>query len=353
MEALLRNRFAGAVAALLIAGAPASAQDVASYRLPPSPIPQILDAEQTPLTSIAPGGMTMALVARPGLPDIAEIAEPELRLAGTRINPRTNGPSRSMSGRSLTFQDLESGTRREVQLPADVRIGSWQWSPDASQLAFTNTVANGVELWVADARTAQARRLLGPELNGTLGAPYEWSPDGRSLLVKRVAPGRGAAPVRPAVPTGPIIQESYTGAAPVRTYQDLLANSYDEALFDYYFTSQLVRIPAAGGTPTPVGEPGIISGFSPSPNGEYILFSRIKRPYSYIAPMFAFGNETFITDAGGRRVHSIIDRSEVTMSPIGRDMVNPGPRSVNWPAKKRVSSSGAVSAGPSVAGLLR
>jgi dipeptidyl aminopeptidase/acylaminoacyl peptidase len=103
-------------------------------------------------------------------------------------------------------------------------------------------------------------------------------------------------------------------------------------LFDYYFTSQLVRIPAAGGTPTPVGEPGIISGFSPSPNGEYILVSRIKRPYSYIAPMFAFGNETFITDAGGRRVHSIIDRSEVTMSPIGRDMVNPGPRSVNWRA---------------------
>ena len=29
---------------------------------------------------------------------------------------------------------------------------------------------------------------------------------------------------------------------PARTYQDLLKNPYDEQLFDYYFTSQLVRI---------------------------------------------------------------------------------------------------------------
>lgn len=29
---------------------------------------------------------------------------------------------------------------------------------------------------------------------------------------------------------------------PARTYQDLLKNPYDEQLFDYYFTAQLVRI---------------------------------------------------------------------------------------------------------------
>ena len=331
MNALVRNRFA-AFAALLTAAAPASAQDVSSYRVPPPPIPQILDAQQTPWTSIEPGGTTMVLVGRPGLPDIAELAEPELRLAGARINPRTNGPSRSSFGRSLTFQDLESGTRREVALPADARVSSWQWSPDASHLAFTNTVASGVELWVADARTAEARRLLGPELNATLGTPYQWAPDGRSLLVKRVLQGRGGPPAPPAVPAGPVIQENVGGAAPVRTYQDLLANAADEALFDYYFTSQLVRVPASGGAPTPVGEPGIISGFTASPSGEYLLVTRIKRPYSYIAPMFAFGSETVVMDVRGRRVHTVIDRSEVTMSPIGRDMVNPGPRSVNWRA---------------------
>ncbi|HSK21309.1 MAG TPA: prolyl oligopeptidase family serine peptidase [Longimicrobiales bacterium] len=331
MNALLRNRFV-VLTALLTAVAPAAAQDVSSYRVPPPPIPQILDAQQTPWTSIAPGGTTMVLVGRPGLPDIAELAEPELRLAGTRINPRTNGPSRSSFGRSLTFQDLESGASREVTLPADARIGSWQWSPDASYLAFTNTVASGVELWVADARTAEARRLLGPELNATLGAPYEWAPDGRSLLVKRVTQGRGAPPAAPAVPAGPVIQETVGNAAPVRTYQDLLTNAADEALFDYYFTSQLVRVPAVGGAPTPVGEPGIIAGFTPSPNSEYLLVTTIKRPYSYLAPMFAFGTETFVMDASGRRVHTVIDRSEVTMSPIGRDMVSPGPRSVSWRA---------------------
>jgi dipeptidyl aminopeptidase/acylaminoacyl peptidase len=332
---MMRNhgiRFAGAAVALLIATAPAPAQDVVGYRVPPDPIPQILDTQPTPLTSIAPDGAVMALLGRSGLPGIAELAEPELRLAGTRINPRTNGPSRSTHSQSITFHDIETGTRRDVRLPADARIGSTQWSPDASRLAFTSTVANGVEVWIADVRTGEARRVLGAEANATLGAPYEWAPDGRSLLVRRVVPNRGAPPAAPAVPAGPVIQENDGSAAPVRTFQDLLTNTHDEALFDYYFTSQLVRVPAAGGAPTPVGEPGIISSFAHSPNGEYVLVSRIKRPYSYLAPMFWFATETFVMDERGRRVHTVLDRPEVMMSPLGRDMVNPGPRSIQWRA---------------------
>jgi dipeptidyl aminopeptidase/acylaminoacyl peptidase len=332
MIGIRRIRFVGVITALMATTAPLSAQDVVQYRVPPDPIPQILDAQPTPVTLIAPDAATMALLGRAGLPDIAEVAAPELRLAGTRINPRTNGPSRGTHFQSITFQDIESGARREVDLPPNARLGSPQWSPDAAQLAFTNTVDTGVELWIADARSGQVRRVLGPEVNAALGTAYEWSSDGQSLLVKRVPSDRGQPPAEPTVPTGPVIQENVGGAAPVRTYQDLLANAHDEALFDYYFTSQLVRVPAAGGAATPVGEPGIVSSFSIAPDGRHVLVSRIKRPYSYLAPMFAFAMETFVMDATGRRVHTVMDRSEVTMSPIGRDMVNPGPRSPQWRA---------------------
>jgi dipeptidyl aminopeptidase/acylaminoacyl peptidase len=326
-----RIPFAGAVA-LLLAVSPAAAQETSGYRLPPAPIPQILDAAPTPGVSIGPDGRTMALLSRAGMPDIAQLAEPELRLAGTRINPRTNGPSRSTHSLGITLQTVDGGAQRTVQVPPNARIGAVQWSPDGTRLGFTNTVANGVELWVADVRSGEARRVLGPELNAALGSPYDWAPDGRTLLVKRVVANRGAAPTAPLVPAGPVIQENEGRAAPVRTFQDLLTNAHDEALFDYYFTSQLVRVPVAGGNATPIGLPGVISGFSASPNGEYVLVSTFKRPYSYLAPMFSFAAEAFILDARGNRVHTAIDRADVTMSPIGRDMVNPGPRGVQWRA---------------------
>lgn len=326
---------AGPGAAPAPASAAANGVEAASttgYRLPPAPIPQILDTPPTPTVSISPDRTVMAFFSREGMPSIAQLAEPELRLAGTRINPRTNGPSRASTSSGIAFDRIEGGARRDVRLPAGAQVSYAQWSPDGSRLAFANTVENGIELWVADVRTAEARRVLGAELNATLGSPFEWAPDGRSLIVKRVVPGRGAPPAEPRVPTGPVIQENVGQAAPVRTYQDLLGNPYDEQLFEYYFTAQLARVPVAGGAVTPIGEPGIFSSFSVAPGGEYILVTRVKRPYSYLAPLFAFANETYVMDLRGQRVHRVQDRPEVTMPPIGRDMVNPGPRSVHWRA---------------------
>ncbi len=177
---------------------------------------------------------------------------------------------------------------------------------------------------------AEARRLVGPELNGTRGSAFTWAPDSRSLLVQTVLPGRGEPPVAPSVATGPVTQENTGPAAPVRTYQNLLANSYDEQLFDYYFTSQLTWVPIDGEAGSSIGEPGVVSGISLSPDGEYILETRLKRPYSYLAPAFAFGAEINVLDRKGEPVYQVMDRPRVTLPRIGRDMVNPGPRSVQW-----------------------
>jgi dipeptidyl aminopeptidase/acylaminoacyl peptidase len=315
------------------AAQPAAARPAASgWLMPPAPIPQIIDAPPTPTLSVAPGQRTVAVLGRENLPGIAEMAEPWLPLAGYRINPRTNGwgAARVPYVSSIAFQDLDGGARREVRLPPHARAAYAQWSPDGSRLAFANFTDTGIELWVADARTGAARRLMPAVLNAAFGNPLAWSPDGQSVLALRVPAGRGAAPERPRVPDGPVIQESSGRAAPVRTLEDMLKSPYDERLFEHYFTGQLVRVPLSGAAAANVGQPGIISQFDPSPDGRYVLVTRIHRPFSYLVEAERFPRETVVLDSRGTMVRRIVDQPLAENLPAAFDAVITGPRRIEW-----------------------
>ena len=80
-------------------------------------------------------------------------------------------------------------------------------------------------------------------------------------------------------------------------------NAHDEALFDYYFTSQLTRVDLADGKATAVGSPGVISGFGVSPDGQYVLTNRLKRPYSYLVPASQFPTEIAVSTIDGQPVN--------------------------------------------------
>ena len=337
----VKTRGLALLAAAALAASPAPAQvsapaaaprQAGGYLMPPAPIPQILDTPPTPGVSVSPGRTMVALLGRENLPSLAELAEPWIPLAGYRINPRTNGwgAARLNYLTSITFQDLAGGAKREVRLPARSRVVYTQWSPDGTKLAFALAGEGGMELWVADARTAAARRLLPEVLNASFGAPYRWAPDGRSLLALRVPTGRGAAPERPRVPAGPVIEESSGRAATLRTLQDLLKSPYDERLFDYYFTSQLVRVPVDGSPAVSLGQPGIISQFSPSPDGRYLLVTRIKRPYSYLVSAGSFPADVLVLDARGAVVKRVAERPLAENLPPAFDAVIPGPRDFEW-----------------------
>lgn len=302
------------------------------WLMPPPPIPQIIDAPPTPSLSVAPGQRTVAVLTRTNMPSIGEMAEPWLPLAGFRINPRTNGwgAARVPYLTSIAFQDLAGGARREVRLPPRARAAYPQWSPDGSMLAFTNFTDAGIELWVADARTGAARRLLPAVLNAAFGGPFRWAPDGRSILALRVPAGRGAAPERARVPDGPVIQESSGRAAPVRTLEDMLRSPYDERLFEYYFTAQMVRVPLSGAAASNLGQPGIINSFAPSPDGRYVLLTRIHRPYSYLVAAESFPYEVLVLDARGATVTRIADQPLAENLPAAFDAVITGPREIEW-----------------------
>ena len=61
-----------------------------SYKQPPKEILDILNAPAIPNTSVSPARDKIALLEPLRYPPIADLAQPMLRLAGTRINPNTN-----------------------------------------------------------------------------------------------------------------------------------------------------------------------------------------------------------------------------------------------------------------------
>jgi len=300
------------------------------YLTPPRVIVDILDAAPAPTVIVSPDHTLVALLDRRSMPTIADLAEPIHRIAGTRINPRTNGrQQRTGSVFGITLRAISDGTDRKITVPVNAKIGNVSFSDDGKRLSFTNTRENGIELWVADTATGQARLVSGNErLNETGGDPIDWLKDGSTLVVQLVPAGRGPAPAEPRVPTGPNIQENQGKAAPAETYEDMIKSSHDEDLFEYYFTSQLATIDTATLRKTLVGKPGILEDVTPSPSGDYILVSRLKRPFSRLVPLNGFPKEIEIWNRRGERVKKIADVPSSEFIPIGG--VEPGPRNCRW-----------------------
>ena len=333
MRHRLLSRAMPAFVLLAVLAGPALAQDGRTYQQPPAPIADILDTRPTPTPSLSPDRSTLALFDRASLPPIAELAEPMLRLAGYRINPRNNGQANSRVAwlTGLSFQPVEGGEARAVSLPANARFVSPGWSPDGRSVALLMDAPTGLELWTVDVASGSARRLTDARVNAAVGGAFDWLPDSSGLLVRLTPEGRGPAPDVSRPPEGPIIEESLGRTAPARTYQDLLSNAGDEALFDHYFTSQLTLVPLDGPART-LGAPAVYLGSGVSPDGRYILQTTAKRPYSYVVPAGLFPAEVVITDLQGVVVHRVADLPLRDNIPTPFDSVAPGPRSAQWRA---------------------
>jgi dipeptidyl aminopeptidase/acylaminoacyl peptidase len=313
---------------------PAAADTTASstaalYRTPPEPLAGFVDAPATPGVRLDPRREWMVLLEQPSLPPIAELAERELRLGGLRIRPRSHGPSRSGYASGLRLLHIPDLAERPVSgLPEGARIENIRFSPDGSRFAFTHTAPEGIELWVADVASARARRLTPALLNLAAGTAPAWLPDG-SLVCPLVVAELGPEPAVATVPTGPILQESRGRTAPARTYQDLLKNASDEALFEYYLTAQLARI-APDGQVVPLGRPGLVLNFSPSPDGRFLLVQTLHRPFSYLVTAFRFPLRSEVWDRDGRVVRAVADTPLQEEVPITFGSAPSGPREIDW-----------------------
>ncbi len=296
-----------------------------TYLLPPKEIIEAFDAQPLPDAILSPSRQVLALTSRKAQPTIAALSQPMLRLAGARVNPKTFGPQRNALIYAITLKKIADGSEVKVTVPPQANLSNVHFSHDGSKLAFLNTRADGIDLWIADVATGKAK-LASDRISATTGDPCDWFPDNATLVCKLVPAGRGPAPAEPAVPRGPNVQVNEGKTAQAATYEDMIRTAHDEALFEYYFTSQLALI--HGDARTLIAHPAVFGQVTPSPSGDYLLVSRIKRPYSHLIPMNGFPTDVEVLDRKGAVVKTLAQQPSQEGVPLAG--VETGPRAHRW-----------------------
>jgi dipeptidyl aminopeptidase/acylaminoacyl peptidase len=317
-------------------------EESSGYDKPPKNILEVMNAPSPPIPKVSPTRDAILLVSWRDYPSMARVARPFLRLAGVRIEPGNHSKHDTPGGygitpcvRNLELVRISGGAQIQVALPADACPTSPLWSADGKQFAFEDIAPEAVQLWIGDAMTGKVHRVPGARLNPMFGDELQWMPNQKELLVKLVPNGMGPPPRFSEALSGPSIQETggETGQSSTYENRDTLTGKHDEALFDYYATSQLAIIDAASGAITPLGKPGLYELLDAAPDGRHLLVSNIHRPYSYITTYDRFPQDVAVWDAAQRSgiaVHKIASLPLADRVPI--QGVPLGPREFGWRA---------------------
>ncbi len=304
------------------------AQDAVQYQLPPKAITDLLLAKPTPSVSIDSKATWMLFSERNSFPSVEELAMPEYRIAGMRINPNNYAPSRQTFINNFSLKNIKTGKSLAVTgLPSPLYAGSVSWSQSETKIAFTNTTPTRIDLYIIDVATGKATKTNKTALNAIMGSGLTWVDD-NTIMYRVATKAATMQPKRPLAPTGPTIQQSLGKAAPSATLQDLIKSPFDEKLFEFFATSQLVQNKA--GIETPIGKPSIYSSVSLSPDKNYMMVRTIKKPFSYLVSAGGFPSVVNITDRTGKVVKMLADLPSTEVRPSGYDNVQNVPRGFDW-----------------------
>jgi len=307
------------------------AQTDLNYQTPDAAILEWANAPTPPSIRVTSNGEYMVLMERNKFKTIVDLSDEELRLGGLRINPVTNISSRVTYFKGLAVQKVGAKNRTDVKgLPENLRLTNFVLSPNEAYIAFTNTTKFGVELWIVELKSATAKKLSSDNLNANMGRPMVWYPNSQGFLVKTLPEERlPLIDKSKAIPTGPIISENSGEKAQNRTYQDLLKDGADESNFEQLTLSQLYAIDLKGNA-TIWKETAMHRGVSFSPDGDFVLLSEIKKPFSYIVPYSRFPYETQVFTKDGEKIKTILDAPINEVLPIGFMAVRKEMRGISW-----------------------
>ena len=222
-------------------------------------------------------------------------------------------------------------TRPLGQFSDETLFRSTRWSPDSQSLAFLITEADDVQLWVADVASGKTKQVASHVNCSVSVSSFTWARDSKSLFFLQAVEKGNPVPSTPIPPFSPAISSNVLGKKAIaRTYQNLLTNAHDEALFRFFGTSQVVQVDITGDEP-PVPMPqtqGLIQSLSLSPNGEYLLTKQICQPFSYLVPYTRFPHVNQIWKVQAPESAPVF-RQDIPLQeqiPSIRDAVGTGPR---------------------------
>ena len=313
---------------LISASAAVYAQDAVNYQQPPKEMADLLLAKPTPAVSIDSKAEWILLSERNSYPSVEEIAMPEFRIAGLRINPNNFSLSRQIYINNFTLKNIKTGKTATITgLPSPLFAGNIDWNPSETKISFTNSTQKGVDLYVIDIATLKAVKVNKQPLNVILGNGINWV-DSETLLYRTATQPASAAPAKPLMPKGPTVQQNLGKASPSATFQDLIKSPYDEQLFAFFATSQLTQF--KNGTSSLIGKPAIYLSVSASPDKKYLLQRTIDKPFSYLVPSRGFPSTVSVTDLTGKLVKILAKLPSTEGTPSGYDNTQNVPRGYDW-----------------------
>ena len=324
--------------AFLLLATPLLAQENTGYQKPPKAILDLVDAPLAPSVLLDAKAENVVLLYRDAFKSIDELSETELRLGGLRINPKTNIGSRTNYYNNIMVKKADAADANQVKgLPNNPRLSSFSWSPNQKMIACLNTTPTGVEVWVLDIENASVKKITPAQVNANMGDALNWFADSNSLLVKMLPNNRKQLiNTDEAVPSGPTISVSDGAKAQNRTYQDLLKNPNDEANFEQLAISTLQQVNLDGAIAEFLPA-GMYRNVSFSPNGEYVMVSEVKRPFSYLVPYYRFPYTETVYTKDAKEVAVVNDVPLDEVRPKGFMATRTGKRNMQWRADQPAS----------------
>lgn len=314
------------VAALAMADEPAN-----RWQQPDADIMKVLHAPQLPWVWTAPSGQTMLLADPIYYPELAEMAAPMHKLAGMRVNPRTNNTHGRHGGLNPRLVRIEDGQTIDLDLPEHAELFGVDWTVDGERFALTVWDGEHMGLWVGSV-DGKVKRVKDVAVNRLMGTAVQWLPDQKNLLVLRI-PERGAPPAAPATPLGPMITDASGAAAARSTYEarNLLQSAHDDALFEYYATSQPIVVDGKKAkVKRTLADPAVFYNVEPSPDGDYLLAEYLVGPWSHEVAWWRFAQEAEVWDEKGKHVATVASLPLADQVPAHG--VPTGPRNISWRA---------------------
>ena len=306
------------------------------YRLPPEEILSIFDKPALPSFYYIPFsdiGLEMSFQDNQTL---EQLADPTVKLAGSVLSIKLNAPMDHYPRTSLIIYHFAKGEQKEIDFGREIKIRDYKISLDKKKIAVSEETDNGIKLLVIDIGTGDITEIKKIFINDVFrDAGFFWLNDNKNLIIKSIPPNRGEMPSKPAVPESPMIEETSGKFSTTRTYQHLLKNNYDKKLFDFFFTSQIIKFNIETGKIEKLNKPAIYDLVKPSPDNQYLIIERIDKPYSYLVPHFRFPRSFLIWDIKGKEIKLLHKRPLQDQIPIGGTYQ--GPRRFSWQPGKAAS----------------
>lgn len=308
------------------------AQENLTYQNPTEEILKLADVSLAPGVILNESQTQMLLLFRDQYKSIEELSQEEMRLAGLRIDPKTNIGSRTYYYNNIQIKNITNSKNEPIQvdgLPSNPKLANFTWSPKQTKMACTNTTKNGVEVWVVDLKEAKASRLASENVNANMGDVINWLNE-KSMLVKIIpADKKPLIDRKNDVPTGPTISTNDGKKAQNRTYQDLIKNPTDEHNFEQLAISEIHKI-STDGTDEIWMKTKMYNSLTLSPDGKYVLVNTINKPFSYLVPYNRFPSTTAVYTNNGEFVETIVDVPLIEDLPQGFMAERKGRRDITW-----------------------